>query len=104
MQNIPWEELGLTPTNDDQEDQAFEDNLGELLAMVIVLDRAWSNPFTVKSNFARDCAMHVAVCASEGLISTLIDDDAWGNRWLITENGRDFKEYCDDRLRHFMSQ
>jgi len=102
-QNIPWEELGLTPTETDF-DTAFEDNIEELLAMIIVLDRAWSTPFTVKSNFARDCAMHVALCASEGFISTAIDQDIWGNRWQITEEGRDFKEYCDERIRMFMSE
>ena len=100
MPNINWEELGLTPTDVDDD---FEDNLDQILAIWIVLDRAWRSPFKVKSNFARESAMHVGICASEGLISTALEQDAWGDRWAITEDGRDFKEELDERIRQLVS-
>ena len=100
MPNINWEELGLTPTDVDDD---FEDNLDQILAIWIVLDRAWRSPFKVKSNFARESAMHVGICASEGLISTALEQDTWGNRWAITEDGRDFKEELDERIRQIVS-
>ena len=68
------------------------------MALYIVLDRAWRNPFTVKSDFAREGAMHVAICASEGFITTKIETDSWGRKWLITDVGMDVKKEVDDVL------
>ena len=61
-QNIPWEELGLTLTEKN-------DYLENLLLLFIIIDRAWRKPFTVKSDFARVGALHVAIAASEGFIT-----------------------------------
>ena len=100
QQNINWEELGLTPTNPRDN---FEDSLDQILCIWIVLDRAWRSPFKIKSNFARESAMHVAICASEGLITTALEQDTWGDRWGINEDGRDFKGELDERIRQLMS-
>jgi len=99
-QNINWGELGLTPTDTTNN---FEDSLDQIIAVWIVLDRGWRSPFKIKSNFARESAMHVAICASEGLITTALEQDTWGDRWIITEDGRDFKEELDERIRQLMS-
>jgi hypothetical protein len=100
MPSTSLEELGLTRTEGNKD---FEDSLDQIIALWIILDRAWRSPFTIKSNFARDSAMHVAICASEGFISTALDEDCWGNRWGITEDGRDFKEDLDERIRQLIS-
>lgn len=47
--------------------------------------------------------MHVAICASEGLITTALEQDTWGDRWGINEDGRDFKGELDERIRQLMS-
>ena len=38
-----------------------DEYLENLVSLYIVLDRAWRSPFTVKSDFARDGALHVAI-------------------------------------------
>ena len=100
MPSTSLEELGLIPTDGPSD---FEDNLDQIVALWIILDRAWRSPFTIKSNFARESAMHVAICASEGFITTALNEDSWGNRWEITEDGRDMKEELDERIRQLMS-
>ncbi len=53
-----------------------------------VLNNAYQNPFTTRSNFAREHAELVAVCACEGLISTRhVGTDQFGRRWHITVMG-----------------
>jgi len=84
-----WASLGLTPTEVTQD-------VIDLMALYIVLDRAWRKPFSIKSNFARNTAFHVAMTASEGLITIKIDEDFFGNRWMITEHGMETKEALDD--------
>jgi len=97
-QNTTWDELGVTPT--DSAD--FSSNMDQLIAFWLVLDRAAREPFTVKSNFARQGAWYVAVCASRGLLTTELDYEIFGNRWLITEEGLDFKEALDERITELM--
>ena len=94
-QNIPWAKLGIQPTKVD----AYLENL---VSLYIVLDRSWRNPFTVKSDFAREGALHVAIASSEGFISTKIDTDSWGRRWLITEVGMEVKQEIDDVLKEIL--
>jgi hypothetical protein len=94
------DKLGLTPTDDWKD---FETQVEHLVAMYVVLDRCWRNPPSVKSNFAREGAVHMAVCASEGLISTNIAQDTWGTQWLITEEGMYTKEQIDETLRQIAS-
>lgn len=92
-QNIPWEDLGLKRTN-----PIIDEYLENLVSLYITLDRAWRNPFTVKSDFAREGALHVAICASEGFITNKIETDTWGRKWLITEVGMEVKKEIDDVL------
>ncbi len=73
-----------------------------LIAFWEVLDAAARSPFTVKSNFARKAAWYISVCASRGLLTTEIDYEVFGNHWLITEEGHEFKEGIDEHLRNFM--
>lgn len=77
-------ELGLTPTEVTPQIESF-------MSLFIILDRARRKPFAVKSNFARNGAFHVAICASEGLISTNIGEDMWGSKWMLTEVGLETK-------------
>ena len=94
-QNIPWEELGLTRTEVDE-------YIENLVALYVVLDRAWRSPFTVKSDFSRKGAMHVAIAASEGFITTKVDVDSWGSRWCITDVGMEVKGEIDDVLKELL--
>ena len=94
-QNIPWGKLGVTHTDVDE-------HLVNLVALYIVLDRAWRNPFTVKSDFARKGAMHVAIAASEGFITTKVDTDVWGSRWCITDVGMETKGEVDEVLKEIL--
>ena len=68
-----WESRGMTPTE-------VTDDIQHFMSAYIVLDRAWRRPFSIKSNFARTGAFHVALCASEGLISTNVGEDIWGTK------------------------
>ena len=94
-QSIPWEELGLKHINGDE-------YIENLVSLYIVLDRAWRNPFTVKSDFARDGALHIAIAAYEGFITTKVDTDSWGRRWCITEIGMEVKGDIDDVLKEIL--
>ena len=76
-------ELGQTPID--------EEHMG-LVAVAMVVDMARFNPFTTKSNFARMAANEVAIAASEGFISTRLDDQKFTNKWLITQEGLQFLE------------
>ena len=91
-QNIPWGELGLTHTEKN-------DYLENLLLLFIVIDRSWRKPFTVKSDFARVGALHVAIAASEGFITNQLDEDSWGNRWYVTLDGQDIHEEISRTLK-----
>jgi hypothetical protein len=94
---LVWEELGLTPTEIDEQ-------LAHSMSLYITLDRAWRNSFSVKSRFARDGAFYVAMCCSEGWITTAVDayadNEKWANSWAITESGMKFKKGLDDVLRN----
>jgi hypothetical protein len=82
----------------------MNDEVAVLVALYITLDRAWRNPPTINSRFAREGAAMVALSASEGFITTNCGDDSWGNKWLITERGMTMKEDLDDQLRHIFEQ
>ena len=62
-----------------------------------IVDRAWRKPFTTKSETARYAADIIGICASEGLITTAIEQGRYGNLWLVTEEGLEF-------LRHFREE
>lgn len=52
-----------------------------------VLRLAWTAGFTIQSDFARTNAATVAMASSRGLITTRIDRDKYGTRWLVTPKG-----------------
>lgn len=79
-----------------------DEHLSNLVSLYIVLDRSWRNPFTVKSDFARKGAMHVAIAASEGFITTKVDTDVWGSRWCITDVGMETKGEIDEVLKEIL--
>ena len=96
MQSIKWDELGLIPTD-------LDPSIATAIGMYIVLDKAWRSPFKVSSRFARDGAVLIAIAASEGMISTCIGEDQWGEQWLITEFGMEMKGELDDLLKEIFS-
>jgi len=54
---------------------------------VFVLNKAYMNGFSTKSDIAREYADVVAIAAVSGLISTSIPRRGWGRTWRITEGG-----------------
>ena len=56
-------------------------------ALTTVLYRAYTSPFSTKSNFARDHATLVAQASSRGLITAFIPGFGFGNLWHITATG-----------------
>ncbi|OAM52909.1 hypothetical protein A7981_05590 [Methylovorus sp. MM2] len=54
---------------------------------VEVIARAWEGGFTLQSNFYRDNAVTVALCASEGFITTKTSKGGFGNIWRPTPKG-----------------
>ena len=97
-QIMPWDSLGVTHT----ESIDFNDDVEQLVSFWLVLDKAAREPFTVKSNFARNGAWYVAVCASSGLITTQIEDETVGKKWMITEEGFEFMEGIDERIKELL--
>ena len=86
-QNLASDHAGETPTNEELE------TLGTLMT---VLAKARLEPYTTKSDFARRHATEIAIAASEGLISTRVNDGQFTNIWLITQEGLQFMEAIDD--------
>jgi len=91
-----WEELGLTHTE-------INEQLVNIMAVTVTLDRAWRSPFSIKSNFARAGAFHVGICASEGFITTEVGPETWGAKWLITELGMEAKRSLDELLQDILA-
>lgn len=87
----------MTPT-----DSLWTEQLEHMIAVWVTLDRCHRDPPTIKSNFAREGALHIAICASTGLITVEVEDDLFCNKWMITEEGKYFKEALDEDLRSFI--
>ena len=97
------EQLGQTPTDAENDFYfMFKDSIEEICAIYTTLDKAARNPFTTKSNFARESSFWVALCATEGFISTLDAPDVWGNLWRITEEGNLLRMELHDELKNFL--
>jgi hypothetical protein len=67
-----------------------------LMAVYTVVARARQTPFTTKSDFARAAANEVALAASEGFITTKLNETTYVNAWMVTREGLDFMEGVDD--------
>lgn len=60
---------------------------------LIVLQRAYIEPFTVQSNYARENAVCVAELASRGLLTTHAGHGTYSKHWRVTQAGRALLEY-----------
>ena len=80
-QSKPKHELGLAGL------EHTDEELAPLVSIYVTLDRAWRNPFTTKSDYARYAADLVAICASEGLISTKLMRNALAIVGSLIEDG-----------------
>jgi hypothetical protein len=56
-------------------------------AELLVLEKAWSGGFSIQSQFFRDYAVYVGLCASEGYITTLTGPRSFGKIWRLTPEG-----------------
>lgn len=73
-----------------------EEEIEALMRVYTVIQTARRKPFTTKSEFARFAANEVALCASEGFITTKVSDDTYSNTWMVTHDGLSFIEGVDD--------
>ena len=88
-QSSMWDGAGETLT-DDQKDGTK--------AVYMVLAMARLKPFTTKSTMARDAANEIALCASEGFLTTKVNDVTFSNVWMVTARGLEYMEECEDVL------
>lgn len=89
-QNTKSDELGQTLIDDDE--------LAVMMEIYTVLVHAKQSPFTTKSDFARVAANPVALCASEGLLSTQLNENTYTNKWMVTAEGLEWMEGMEDVL------
>lgn len=96
------EQTGRKPTNSNgfHELELTGEDIKTLIAFVVVLDRAHLSPFTLQSDFAREASQYVAICASEGLITVRIEEDTWGDKWIITQDGL----HCKENMKNVIDQ
>ena len=69
-----------------------EDEILAVLNVYGVIKRARMQPYTTKSDFARMAANEIALAASEGFISTKVDETTYSNHWMVTHEGLDFMD------------
>ena len=75
-----------------------------MASMLAVLYRAWLKPFSIKGQYARDAAFYVGILASEGMITTCVDQDVYGTKWLITQEGIIMKGELDEFIQSKIEQ
>ena len=85
------EQAGQTHTDND-------DTVEVVGYIGVVLQTARMKPFTTKSDFARRAAVWVALCASDGLITTRVNETQISNVWMITQEGLEVLEGLGDVL------
>lgn len=79
-------------------------NTQQLIATYATLNLALKKPFKLKSTYARNAAMYVAICASEGWISNAVGDDAWADRWIITAAGMETMETLEGLIGYLIKE
>ena len=67
-----------------------EDKYDPVMMVAVVVDTARFAPFTTKSGFARLAANEIAIAASEGFISTQLNENSYCNKWMVTADGLEF--------------
>ena len=76
--------------------QAYAIQMEHLFALLDVLSSASKKPFTVTGRISERMLFTVALCASEGLLTTKLDENGFSTNystsWQITEEGVEFKE------------
>jgi len=77
-----------------EEDNGYD----ALVTIYLILCRALDGGFTTKSKFSRDMANIVAIAATEGLITTRLSEEHWGNTWFLTEDGYEFMKEIEDEV------
>lgn len=92
--NTKSDKRGQTLTDEEREELADKEKI--LASVATVLTQARLSPFTTKSEFARKAATEVALCASDGLITTRVDDNRVSNVWIITRDGLEVLEELID--------
>jgi hypothetical protein len=75
-----------------------EDEILAVLNVYAVVKRARMQPYTTKSDFARAAANEIALAASEGFISTKVDEATYSNHWMVTHDGLGFMDAVEETL------
>lgn len=55
--------------------------------MTAILQKAWVDGFSTKSDFARRHATEIGYLASEGYLTTRVGKGMWGPSWHLTPKG-----------------
>ena len=87
-QNTQLDEAGQKPTD--------EEEMLMMAEIYSVLLHAKQFPFTTKSDFARKAATAIALCATEGLLSTQLGENTYTNKWMVTAEGLGWMEGFED--------
>ena len=61
---------------------------------LIVLQRAYIQPFSVQSNYARSNAQAIAELSSRGLLTTKIGSETYGRNWRSSPAGSALLEFA----------
>lgn len=96
-QSINWPKIGLELTD-------LDPSTSTAIGLYITLDRAWRQPFKTGSRFAREGSILVAIAATEGWITNAVEEDGWGDKWLITELGIEMKGELDNVLEEIFAE
>lgn len=64
--------------------------VGQTPRLIKVILRAYQNPFSLQSNYARKHANYVGMAASMGLLSTRVFGSVYSNEWRATMKGLGF--------------
>ena len=87
-----------TSASDETGPKPTDDELGVIFDLYVVLRNSRIKPFTTKSDFARKAATEIGMLASEGMISTKMDETTFTNVWMITPDGIEQMEAFDALL------
>ena len=87
-QNTKSDAAGQKPTD--------EEEILMMAEIYAVLLHAKQFPFTTKSDFARKAATPIALCATEGLLSTQLGESTYTNKWMVTAEGLGWMEGFED--------
>ena len=89
----------LSTTSDELGQMSIsEDEILAVLNVYAVVKRARMQPYTTKSDFARAAANEIALAASEGFISTKVDETTYSNHWMVTHDGLGFMDAVEESL------